>query len=187
MDPRAEYEVGHGTMMPALTPDFAAVLVVGMHAKSGTPRAFLEHTVDPHWHRYWINSVEHGEFALITFMAAAAGVPTVFVAGDCAAIEEALALVPAIETCVVKDGLARDWCRSLAPAVAHEQIRTGVARALTRRREVVCPVLDLPATVRLEFNRCTGADAYDSRPGMTRIDGFTIEWTAHLCDELLPF
>jgi hypothetical protein len=154
MNPRAEYEVGYGTMMPALTPDFAAVLVLGMHAKSGTPRAFLEHSVDPEWHRYWINGDEHGEFALITFTAAASGVPTVFVAGDRAAIEEARALVPAIETCVVKGGLACDWCRSLAPAVAHEQIHTGVARALTRRQEVVSPVLARPATVRLEFNRC---------------------------------
>jgi D-amino peptidase len=116
--------------MPALAPDFAAVLVVGMHAKSGAPRTFLEHSVDPHRHRYWINGVERGVFALITFTAAALGVPTVFVAGDRAAIEEAWALVPAIEPCIVKDGLARDWCRSLDPAVTDEQIRTGVARAL---------------------------------------------------------
>ena len=47
LDERAEYEVPHGRIMPALTPDFGAVGVVGMHARSGTPHAFLEHTVEP--------------------------------------------------------------------------------------------------------------------------------------------
>lgn len=187
MDPRAEYEVGHGTMMPALRRGFAAVLVVGMHAKAGTQGGFLEHSVDPAWHHYWINGRAHGEFALIAFTAGVHGAPTVFIAGDRAAIDEARALVPTIESCVVKEGLASEWCRAAAPAVAHEWIHAGVVRALTRRDEIVCPVLDFPATVRIEFNRCAGADVYDGRSDITRIDGVTIEWTARSSDELVPF
>lgn len=51
LDERAEYEVPYGRLMPALTGDFDAVLIVGMHARSGTPRAFLEHSVEPAWHQ----------------------------------------------------------------------------------------------------------------------------------------
>lgn len=187
MDPRAEYEVPHGSMLPTLSSGFAALIVVGMHAKSGTPRAFLEHTVEPAWHRYAINGAEHGEFALLTFAAAALGVPCVFVSGDQAAIDEARALLPSIEGVVVKEGLARQVCRSLAPAVAHPLIRKGVARALQRSNEITPPLPSFPATVRLEFNRCSGADALDGRPGMRRVDGFTVEWTAAGVDDLVQF
>jgi D-amino peptidase len=186
LDPRAEYEVGHGRLLPALDDSFDAVVVVGMHAMSGTPRAFLEHTVDPDWHRYSIDGVEHGELALIAFTAAADGVATVFVAGDRAAVDEARALIHNVEAVVVKDGLARNWCRALSPEVAHERIRAGVARGLARRAEIAPPALRYPATVRIEFNRCAGADAFDGRHDVERLDGFTVEWTARDCYGLLP-
>ena len=176
----------HGGRLPALGGGFGAVVVVGMHAMSGTPRAFLEHTVDPDWHRYRIDGVDRGEFALVAYTASACGVPTVFVCGDRAAVEEARALVPGIEAVAVKEGLARDWCRSVAPAAAHERIRAGVARALARRAEIAPPALTFPASIRLEFNRCSGADAFDGRRGIWRLDGFSIDWTAHDSSGLVP-
>lgn len=185
MDPRAEYEVPPGPILPTLERGFAALVVIGQHAKSGTPRAFLEHTIEPAWHRYSIDGVEHGEFALLAFAASSLNVPTVFVAGDQAAVDEARTVVPGVEAVAVKDGLARDWCRSLAPAVAHERIRRGVAHGLERRHEIVPPVLSFPVTVRIEFNRCSGADAYAGRPGVRRVDGFTVEWTADGIDALV--
>jgi D-amino peptidase len=187
MDPRAEYEVPYGGRMPALNSEFAALIVIGMHARSGTPHAFLEHTVDPAWHRYSVDGVEHGEFDLLAFAAAALGVPCVFVSGDQATIDEARRLVPNLEGVVVKEGLARGWCRSLAPDVAHERIRDGVVRALRRRGEIALPALRLPATVRIEFNRCSGADEYVGRLGIRRVDGFSIEWTAAEVDDLVRF
>jgi D-amino peptidase len=111
----------------------------------------------------------------------------VFVSGDHAAIDEASTLMPDVEGVVVKEGLGRDWCRTLAPAVAHERIRIGVAQALGRRLEIRAPVLNFPATVRVEFNRCSGADLYECRPGVRRIDGFTVEWTAQGVDDLVQF
>lgn len=185
MDPRAEYEVPHGSLLPALGSEFKALVVIGMHAKSGTPRAFLEHTSDPAWHRYMIGGVEHGEFALRAFAAGAHGVPTVFVSGDRAAIDEACALVPDIEGEAIKEGLARGWRRSLAPAAAHGRIRDGVARAITRKDTIRPSVLDVPVIVRIKFNRCSGADAYDGRTDIRRGDGFTIEWTACSIDDLV--
>jgi D-amino peptidase len=185
LDPRAEYEVPPTPDLATLRDGFAALVIVGMHAMSGTPRAFMEHTVEPAWHRYSIDGVEYGEIALLAFGAAAVGVPTVFVSGDRAAIDEARALVSAVEGLIVKDGLGRDWCRTLAPAVAHERIRGGVARALERRHEIRPPILTFPVTVRIEFNRCSGADAYEGRPGVRRIDGFTVEWTAQGVNDLI--
>jgi D-amino peptidase len=178
LDPRAEYEVPPTPDLSTLHDGFASLVIIGMHAMSGTSRAFLEHTIEPAWHRYSIDGIEYGEIALLAFGAAADGVPTVFVSGDRAAIDEASALVPAVEGVIVKEGLGRDWCRTLAPAIAHERIRGGVTRALGRRHEIRPPMLTFPVTVRIEFNRCSGADVYEGRPGIRRIDGFTVEWTA---------
>ena len=185
MDPRAEYEVPPGPNLPTLDSGFKALVIVGMHAMSGTSRAFMEHTIEPAWHRYSIDGIEHGEIALLAFGAAAIGVPTVFVSGDHAAIDEASALMPTVEGVIVKEGLGRDWCRTLAPAVAHERIRGGVIRGLERRHEIRPPVLSFPVRVRVEFNRCSGADVYESRPGVRRTDGFTVEWTAQGVDDLV--
>jgi D-amino peptidase len=187
MDPRAEYEVPHASIMPGLERGFDSLVVVGMHAQSGTRRAFLEHTVEPNWHRYWLDGKERGEFALLAFIAGSFEVPVVFVSGDRAAIDEAHALVPTIEGVAVKEGLARDWCRTVAPARAHELIRAGVTRALTRRDRPVPVKLHFPVPVRLEFNRCSDVDAFDGHPVITRVDGFTLEWVAHTVAELAPF
>ena len=86
---------------------------------------------------------------------------------------------------IVKEGLGRNWCRTLAPVTAHERIREGVARALGRRQEISSPMLSFPATVSVEFNRCSGADLFEQRPGIRRISGFTVEWTAHGIDDLI--
>ncbi|MBV9278786.1 MAG: M55 family metallopeptidase [Chloroflexi bacterium] len=186
MDPRAEYEVPHGSLMPGLRSDFDAVIVVGMHAMSGTARGFLEHTVEPAWHRYWINGAECGELALLVYSAGALGVPVVFVSGDQAAVAEARALVPSIEGVIVKEGIARHWCRAMSPGQARALIRAGVTRSLGEDAARDMPQLRFPVPVQLEFNRCSDADAFDGHPTMTRIDGFTVRWTARCADELQP-
>ena len=187
LDARAEYEVPTGPDLPTLDDSFESLVVVGMHAKSGTPRAFMEHTFEPSWHRYSIDGIEHGEFAHLAFVAGAVGVPTVFVSGDRAAIDEARALMPSVEGVIVKDGLGRNRGRTLAPSVAHERIREGVMRGLQRRHDIRSPILGFPVTVRIEFNRCFGADAFENRAGIRRVDGFTVEWTAHNIRELVQF
>lgn len=187
MDPRAEYEAPPGPNLGTLGSGFEALVIIGMHAKSGTSHAFLEHTFEPAWHRYAIDGVEHGEIAVLAFIAAAYGVPLVCVSGDQAAIGEAQALIPAVEGVVVKTGLGREWCRTLAPTVAQQHIREGVIRGLERRHEIQVPVLNFPVSIRVEFNRCSGADAYEGRPGVRRVDGFTVEWSADGIDDLVRF
>lgn len=190
MDSRAEYERPSSgrDLMPALSRGFDAVVAIGMHAMSGTPCAFLEHTQSSeNWHRYRIDGTEYGEIAQCAFYAGAFGVPLVFVVGDLAAAEEARALVSNLETVAVKEAYARLRCRSLAPLEAHQRIRQGVAAALERRHEIAPAVLAFPVTLQIEFNRCSSADEYEGKPDYRRIDGFTIEWTAENERQLLPW
>ena len=190
MGTRARYErpcTGRDRQ-PDMSVDVDMLIAIGMHAMSGTPKAFLEHTQSSvNWHRYLIDGAEYGEIGQDAFYAGGFGVPLVFVSGDLAATEEARKLVPEVETVAVKEGIGRDWCRSLAPERAHELIRSGVAHVAARCRDIPPTVLDFPVEVRVEFNRCSGPDEYENKPGYRRIDGFTIEWTANSIRELLPY
>lgn len=190
MDVRADYErpcTGRNRQ-PSMGADFDALVAIGMHAKSGTPKAFLEHTQSSqNWHRYLINGVEYGEIAQDAFYAGAFGVPLVFVAGDLAAANEAQQLIPGIETVAVKEAIGREWCRSHAPEEAQRLIRRGVKNGLEKRSKIAPAVLRFPVNVRVEFNRCSGADEHEGKPGYRRVDGFTIEWTANSVREMLPY
>ena len=86
----------------------------------------------------------------------------------------------------VKEAIGREWCRSIAPKRAHDLIRCGVARGTKHYNSIPPAVLTFPVDVRVEFNRCSGADEYAFKSDYRRIDGFTIEWTASSSRELLP-
>ena len=190
MDARAEYEQPFTglNVLPAITSDFDAFMIVGQHAMSGTPNAFLEHTQSSEsWHRYWIEGVEHGELGQYSFYASAYGVPLVFCSGDLAAAQEAKAFAPGVEAVSVKEAIGRLRCRSLSPEEAHKRIREGVVSALKRRASLKPRRLDYPVSVKLEFNRCSSADNFERKPRYRRLDGFTIEWTAENERELLPY
>ena len=190
MDARATYErpCTGLNLMPAMSAETDALFAVGMHAMSGTPHAFLEHTQSSAtWHRYSIDGVECGEIAQCAYYAGAYGVPLVLVSGDLAAAEEARRLVPETQAIAVKEALGRESCRSLSPESAHELIRAGARKALSQVSDVAPCVLSFPVEVSLEFNRCSSADAFKRRPGYARLDGFTIAWTAEDQRQLLPF
>jgi len=75
----------------------------------------------------WLNEQRIGEIAMNMAVFGVHGVPTVFVSGDQAPVEEARALVPGIEGAVVKWGLEEKLgvlsvskAISLSPAKAQE-------------------------------------------------------------------
>lgn len=131
-------EIIHGrsstleTDMPYLDASFDALVCVGMHAMTCTPRANLPHSK-------WV--VNGGEVYLseCTMACAVAGyydVPTVFASGDQAVTAEYLEKVPAGETGVVKQALSPYAARSLLPREAQRLIEEGVRRGIERRAEI---------------------------------------------------
>ncbi len=190
MDARVTYERPRSglNLMPAMNAEVDALFAVGMHAMSGTAHAFLEHTQSSaNWHRYFVSGVECGEIAQCAYYAGVYGVPLVFASGDLAAAEEARRLVPKVEAVSVKEALGREACRSRSPDSAHALIRAGARKALYQPSEIAPCALEFPIEIRLEFNRCSSADEFERRPGYTRVDGFTVAWTAHDERMLLPF
>jgi len=150
LDRRAELERGwpQGFPGPSLTQDgFDAIAWVGQHAKAGTPCAHLAHTQSTGYIDLAVNGVSIGELGQLALCASELGVRAIFAAGDKALADEARALVPGIETVVVKRGTnpgrgdeltAEQYARRntaaihLQPEKARTLIRAGAERAIRR-------------------------------------------------------
>lgn len=191
MDPRADYVIGphRRDVFVCLDGSYDALLLVGYHARAGTPSAVWDHTQSwEGWARYSVNGQELGEIGQMALMAGHYGVPLVFVSGDRAAAAEAHALLgERIETVAVKDGHTRTSARCLHPQRAQALIREGVARALRRPRDYYAPfVLPVPLELTLETATSDLADALE-RNGCTRLDGRTVRRTVQSALEILRF
>jgi D-amino peptidase len=119
-------------MMEGLDASFDAILFLGYHGSVGAHPALLSHTYNPRaiWEvRFGDRPV--GESALNGLVAAHYGVPIALVSGDEATAAEARALVPEVETVVVKASHGRFAARSLHPSAARRALQLGVQRALT--------------------------------------------------------
>lgn len=160
------------SMMTGIDASFDAMLAIGYHACAGTAAAVLEHTYTYKIFSVTVDGQNVGELAINAAVAGHFGVPVVFVSGDDKVANEATAAVAGVHTAVVKYGDYRTSARLVAPTVAHEHIRGGVAAALAAARP---NVLDWRGkTLVVTFSRTSFADVVASCPGVRRLDGRTI-------------
>ena len=181
MDPRAEYVTGGPrlTRLLGLDETFDAVVLVGYHARAGTPQAVMDHTMSSaNWSRLTVNGLEIGEIGMEAIYAGHFGVPVVFVSGDRATVDEARAFLgAAVEVVRVKDGHTRTSARCIHPVRAHELIRAGVARAASRQPGEFSPyVAEIPLQVTLETLSTAFADSLE-KAGWERAGGRTVTRT----------
>lgn len=165
-------------MMEGLDGSYAAVVMVGYHARAGTASAVMDHTNSGNIRSLRLDDVEVGEFGFNAALAAHYGVPVAFVSGDRALVEEATALLPNITVVAVKDGLGTTAARSLSPAVSRERIRERVASAIRRRPATVNTGAPSRHRVTVELQRSSQADLAMMVPGMERVNARTVRYAA---------
>ena len=169
------------SMMAGLDASFDAAMMVGYHGRAGTRGATLAHT-----YTFAITDavvcggpdgdLPAGELGLNAALAGALGVPLVFASGDDKLAAEAQALVPGLETVTVKEGLAWSGARLLGPEQTRAARRGGARRAL---RAAPPPLVDWNGrSLRVRFGRADWCDNAASCPGVTRLDGLTLEIAA---------
>jgi D-aminopeptidase len=105
-------------------------------------------------------------------------------AGDAAATRELGALLDA-ETVTTKTAETPASARLLHPEQVHALLGEGVGRALDGLSRGAYAPLDLgaPVTIRMRFASTTHVDVLQSIPGMSKVDGFTVAYTATNADE----
>jgi D-amino peptidase len=149
LDPRCRIIHGRNCSgphwLPLLDSSFDAMILIGMHAMGGTPKAIIPHSK-------W--EVNNGEFYLSEGSMAAAiagdfGVPTVMMSGDDKIAAEIGEKIPDIEKVIVKQALSPYQACSMIPARACAEIAEGVKRALARRDRIAPYKIKGPVTLNL--------------------------------------
>jgi D-amino peptidase len=171
-------------MVQGLDASFDGVVLLGYHAKAGDPDGFLAHTGSGSVKGLWLNDVEVGEGGMNAAFAGGHGVPVMLAAGDSAATAELSALLDT-ETVTTKTAETPASARLLHPERVRRMLADGVGRALDRLGRDGFEPLDIgtPVRVRMRFASTTHVDILMSIPGMSKVDGFTVAYTADGVDQ----
>ena len=191
--PEAKLITGRGfgspvPMLQGVDSSFAGVILVGTHAKEGTPDGVLAHTftgASGKHRRYWYNGQEIGEIAIYAAAAGHLGLPIIMVAGCEATCREARELLGNdLVTVAVKKGFNPGRALLLAPKKTRVMIAAGAKEAVTHARRMKPYRVKLPITVRVQFPNKEFADEYESNHRRKdpkwparRIDDRTLEGT----------
>ncbi len=187
LDPRVTYIQGSIKplgMVQGLDATFDGAIFIGYHAKAGDPDGFLAHTGSGSVKGLWLNDVEVGEGGMNAAFAGSVGVPVILAAGDSAATAELSALLGA-ETVTTKTAETPSSARLIHPDRVRAMLTDGVDRALNRlgRSDFRPWDVGTPVRIRMRFASTTHVDVLMSIPGMAKVDGFTVAYTAANADE----
>ena len=162
--------------MPGLDGSFDAVFLLGFHARMGTARAHLDHTVSTATiGEVRLNGTAVGEIGIYAAWAGCFGVPVVLVTGDAAGTREAVELLGEVATVSVKEGYGRFAARVRAPEAVHPEIRAAAGRALGGERREPWR-LATPIEVAVDFLRSAEADMAEMVPGARRTGARTVAY-----------
>lgn len=178
VDPRITYETpGASMMMPSLDETFDGLILLGHHAKAGTPGAFLSHTWGGTWFDFQINGMSVGEMGLEACCAGHWDVPLIMAQGDEACCAEAESQFPGVVTAAVKRAVSYNRAAGPAPELARKLTAKKVAEAVTKVRTGELKPLkpQLPMTVRITMTSAEAIDRIAGRPDVRRLDGRTAE------------
>ena len=187
LDPRVVYIQGSIKplgMVQGLDRGFDGAILVGYHAKAGDPDGFLAHTGSGSVKGLWLNDVEVGEGGMNAVFAGSHGVPVILASGDSAATAE-LAVLLDTETVTTKTAETPSSARLIHPERVRAMLADGVGRALDRLEDGGFQAYDLgsPVRIRMRFASTTHVDILMAIPGVSKVDGFTVAYTARNADE----
>jgi D-amino peptidase len=180
LDPRVVYIQGNIKpfgMMQGLDGSFDAVIFLGYHARAGTENGFLAHTGSGAVKGLWLNDMELGEGGLNAAYAGELGVPVILAAGDSSfarQINERIGVL-AVAT---KEAIGNEVSKLYHPTVVRRRLHEGVAQALENLGNAKPFVVGKPVRIKMRFDRTTRADVLQAIPGMERVDGYTVAYTA---------
>lgn len=167
-------------MMEGIGPGFGLAFLVGYHAKAGTRKGIMCHTMTGRVHRFWINGVEVGEIGISAGVAGRFGVPIGLVTSDAAGCAEARELLPWVKTAEVKEGYGRYSGLLKHPEETRKLIEQEAAEAVLQAGSMKPWLPASPVTIKLEFNRDEEADMAERYHGAKRLDGYTLE---RICED----
>ncbi len=153
-----------------------AALFVGMHARAGTPKGVMNHTISGRdYQNLWFNGALVGETGINAALCGNWGCPVLLVTGDEATCEEARDLLgDKLTTVSVKRGLGAGSARMLPPLKARVLIEEGARQALSDLRTVPPYDPGSPCEIKVEFKNTVAPDKLRFHSGVERLDDRTV-------------
>jgi D-amino peptidase len=150
-------------------------LLVGMHARAGTPDGVLCHTISTTtWQNLRFNDDLVGETGINAALCGHYGCPIALVTGDEATCREARELIGeegnGLVTVAVKRGLSRYSARNLPPVKARQRIEEGARQAVAGRKWPKPYVPAKPTTITIDLSTVDSADKFRGRAGVEIVE-----------------
>lgn len=157
--------------------DVDCLVCIGMHAMAGTYKAFLDHTQwSERFHYYYYNDVKIGEIMQSAVFAGAFDVPLVAVSGDESACREAEHFIDGVYTAPIKVATERNKAICIEENTALTRIYDAVKNGVENYGKIKPVKMELPFTVKIEFNRSDYCDeACRNNPSVRRLDVYHAE------------
>ncbi len=178
----------------AMDSSFDAMFLCGLHAMAGTKNGVLAHSFMALISNVWLNGIKIGEIGMNMALFGSYNIPTVFISGDQAAIEEARPLVPDIEGAIVKWGLEEKQklgalsersAISLSPEKARHILRNTARKAMDKIGTIPPFILEAPFTMKVQYTEAKFAERFLAHDGITKIDNTTGEQVRERLSELI--
>jgi D-amino peptidase len=149
-----------------------AALMVGMHAKAGTPDGVLCHTISTTtWANLYFNDKCVGEFGINAALCGHYGCPVVLITGDDATCREGVDLLgPNLTAVSVKRGLTRYSARQIPPVRARQMIEDGAKSALLSKKRPKPYVPKKPTTITIDLSTVDSASQFIGRHGVEIVE-----------------
>ncbi|MHA1589574.1 MAG: M55 family metallopeptidase [Candidatus Njordarchaeales archaeon] len=164
-------------MMHGIWEGYDTVFLIGYHAKKGTRKAIMDHTVAGKvFRRIKINQREASEFYINSLVAGFYDIPVSLVSGDAEICKEARELIPSVKTVVTKWGITRWSAKTKTLKQIKKELQQASKEALeTVRGKNIKPLkIDGEVLLELEFYSTDVADIVELIPGAERVDNLTI-------------
>lgn len=145
-----------------------AALMIGMHARAGTPDGVMCHTISTTtWRSLSFNDDVVGETGINAALCGHYGCPVLLVTGDAAVCREAQGLLgDNLTTVAVKQGLSRFSARQIPPSRARNLIENASEIALRDVKAVKPYIPSAPTTITIELSTVDNAQEFRGRHGI---------------------
>ena len=149
-----------------------AALMVGMHARAGTPDGILCHTISSTtWRNLYFNDTVVGEFGINASLCGHYGCPVVLITGDEATCREGRDLLgDGLHTASVKRGLTRYSARHTPPKQARQSIEAAARHALSSPGRTKPFVPARPTTITIDLATVDSANRFMGLHGVQLVD-----------------
>jgi D-amino peptidase len=149
-----------------------AALMIGMHARAGTPDGVLCHTISTTtWRNLHFNETCVGEFGINAALCGHYGCPVVMISGDDATCREGQELLgKGLHAVSVKRGLSRFSARNTPPGEARGKIEAGAKFALTTKIKTKPYVPTKPTKITIDLGTVDSANQFRGRGGVEIVE-----------------